>query len=128
MTPARLLDTRFGSNNRTADGQFQNIGKITPGDPLELQVAGRTGIPGDATSAFLNITATAGDGPGFLTVYACDSLPLASTLNYNHAGDTVANLSFTELSPRGTVCIYARTATHVVVDATGHTMGNDSAE
>ncbi|NNE11572.1 MAG: hypothetical protein HKN41_04920 [Ilumatobacter sp.] len=120
MTPIRMLDTRFGSSNVTADGQFQHTGAVVPGQPLEVTIAGRNGVPGGADAAFLNVTATASDGPGYLTAYPCGPRPLASTVNYTFAGQTVANLALTDLSSRGTVCIAASTPTHVVIDASGY--------
>jgi hypothetical protein len=120
MTPVRMLDTRSGSGISTADGRFVGGGKVTPGRPLEVTVAGRNGIPGGATSAFLNVTATQPEAAGFLTIYPCGPIPFSSTVNFNHAGQTVANLARTELSAQGTVCIYSLNPTHVVIDATGY--------
>ena len=116
--PARLLDTRSGQEP-TVDGQFGGIGKLAAGSTLVLPIAGRGGIPVDATVASLNITVTQPDGPGYVTVYPCDrDRPNASSLNYT-TGQTIPNAVITGLAPDGTVCLYTLTATHLIVDANG---------
>src|SRR4051812_30916511 len=52
--PARILDTR--PDGVTADGQFAGGGPRAFGSTLELQVAGRVGVPPDAASVVLNVT------------------------------------------------------------------------
>lgn len=111
VTPDRIVDTR-----RTG----------TPiagrGDPLEVQVTGRGGIPTGATSATMNITATGTTGTGYLTVWPCDAdRPEVSNVNYV-AGQSVPNLATVRLDPSGRVCIYADTTTDVLVDVAGYTL------
>src|SRR5262249_41043296 len=90
LVPARLLDTRAGSP--TIDGEDAGGGKIPGGGVLQLQVTGRGGVPADATAVALNVTATNGVGPGFVTVFPCGaSQPLASNLNFV-AGEIIPNL------------------------------------
>src|SRR6478672_11249604 len=83
LSPARLADTRPGQS--TIDGQAQGAGKVTPGAPLLLSVAGRAGVPAAAqvTAVALNVTAVdAQSGGSFVTVYpANETQPLASNLN-----------------------------------------------
>ena len=62
VTPARLLETRPGAP--TVDGEAAGSGPLAPGTPLELQVAGRGGVPAGAHGAVLNVTATDATGHG----------------------------------------------------------------
>ncbi|MEY2580481.1 MAG: acid phosphatase type 7, partial [Ilumatobacteraceae bacterium] len=56
LVPARLMETRVGPDFRTIDGAFQGTGATPAGKVTELQVAGRGGVPADASAAVLNIT------------------------------------------------------------------------
>ncbi len=116
LVPARLVDTRTGGE--TTDGQFEGDGAITGDTTYEVQVAGRGGIPADAATAVLNLSTVGSFGNGFLTIYDCGTQPLASGINYG-AGRVVNNEIITKLSDDGTICIYARTTTHLVIDAVG---------
>ncbi|WP_158702253.1 hypothetical protein [Kitasatospora sp. MMS16-BH015] len=84
-TPTRLLDTRNGTGAAKAP--------LTNGRPIELQVAGRGGVPAGAiTAVTLNVTATDTSDHGYLTVYPHGTdRPTASNLNWT-AGQTVPNL------------------------------------
>ncbi|HUF99830.1 MAG TPA: hypothetical protein VMM60_17010 [Ilumatobacter sp.] len=119
LNPGRLLDTRDSFD--TVDGQFKGGGKLS-GQVIELQVAGRHGVPENAVTAVLNLTATETDGPGFATMYPCDAeRPLTSNLNYTLAGDTRANSVITRLDDSGKACLYNFGATsHFVVDVGGY--------
>ena len=87
---------------------------------VELQVAGRAGIPGDAAAVVLNVTVTEARGPGFVTVYPCgEARPTASNLNVDHAGQTVPNLVVSRVGVDGKVCIFVQTDTHLIADAAG---------
>jgi hypothetical protein len=104
LAPARLLDTRPGET--TIDGNQLGAGPTNPGTVLTLPVAGRGGVPTDATAVVLNITAVNATGPGYITVYACDTpRPLASNLNYLTTNPT-PNAVITKLSATGTICLY----------------------
>ena len=116
LVPVRLLETRVGPEFTTTDHQFEGLGELAAGSTLVLQVAGRGGVPADATSAMLNVTVTEPAAGGFVTVYPCGSArPVASSLNFVK-GLTVANNVLAKFGPGGTVCIYTRAATHVLVD------------
>lgn len=120
LNPGRLLDTRDGGT--TVDGQQQGTGPATPGQTVELQVAGRHGVPDDAIAAVLNITATDTQGWGYVTVYPCgEARPNASSLNYTDAGDTRPNAVVTKLGAGGKVCIDAGEAgTQLIADVAGY--------
>ncbi len=115
-TPARLADTR--ATAETVDGQFQGDGAVVTDAVYEVQIAGRGGIPADAVAAVLNLSTVDSIGNGFLTVFDCGAQPLASGINYG-AGRVVNNEIIVKLSDRGTICVYAKTTTHLVIDAVG---------
>jgi subtilisin family serine protease len=115
--PARLLDSRAGYS--TVDGNDAGIGPRGAGWVTELQVAGRAGIPGDATTASLNVTATETQAPGFVTVYPCGQpVPTASNLNFAPQ-ETIANAVITRIGAGGKVCLFTYAPTHLVVDVNG---------
>jgi hypothetical protein len=119
LTPRRFLDTRPGES--TIDGRYAGGGSTAAGSTLELVVAGRGGVPADATSVVLNVTAADGAGPGFVTVYNCDiPRPLASNLNFV-ASTPVPNAVIVKLSSMGTVCMYVGTnPVDLVADVSGY--------
>lgn len=117
VTPARLTDTRPGTT--TIDRLQAGGGVLAADSVLEVAVAGRGGVPADATSALLNVTVTGPASGGYLTVYPCDALrPTASNLNFS-AGQTVANAVAARLSASGSTCVYTSARTHLIVDAGG---------
>lgn len=116
LTPARLADTRPGQT--TIDGFYAGEGVRTDGTTYDIQVAGRGGVPIDATTAVINVSVVAQVG-GYLTVYPCGTLPTASSLNYD-AGNVRPNELVAKLSPEGRVCIFVKGQTHLIVDVVGH--------
>jgi hypothetical protein len=117
LRPARLLDTRPGSP--TFDGRDAGAGPRGAGTITQLQVTGRAGVPGSATTVSLNVTATEAQGPGFVTVFPCGQpVPTASNLNFV-AGDTVPNAVITKLGDGGRVCLFTYAPTHLIVDVNG---------
>jgi hypothetical protein len=61
FTPVRLADTR---PTPVAAGQF-----------VEVQIAGRGGVPADAKAVVANVTLVGAAAPGFATVYPCGTVP-----------------------------------------------------
>ena len=119
MSPARLLDTRPG--NPTVDGEFSGGGPNQAGTVTRVRVAGRGGVPIDATAALVNLTIVGAEQPGHATVFPCtDTPPNASTSNVADQRP-IANNAFIKLSAEGDVCVYTRMTAHVVLDATGST-------
>lgn len=118
LVPARLLDTRPGAT--TVDGAGQGAGLQGPGATIELVVAGRGGVPADASAVVLNVTVTQAQNPGYVTVFPCGApRPLASSLNFV-AGSTVPNNVIAKVGVDGKVCVYASAGTHVLADVTGY--------
>src|SRR6478736_2363373 len=75
VAPARLADTR------PSEGAF-GFTRIDA-HVIRVQVAGRSGVPGNAAAAVLNVTGVNSTAPGFVTVYpAGTDLPTASNINF----------------------------------------------
>jgi hypothetical protein len=120
-TPSRLMDTRV--DGFTIDGQYARTGLRPGGGTVQLQVDGRAGIPPDASSVVLNVTAADTAAPGFVTVYPVgQGRPTASNLNYV-PGQNVPNLVVARVGAGGAVCLFTYGATHLVVDVAGYFTG-----
>ena len=114
--PVRLVDTRTGTvTNPLRAG-------LAPGASLTVKVAGVAGspVPAGATSASVNLTATAPTATGYLTADSSASGG-TSTANFT-AGQTVANLVITRLASNGTMTIVNRSSgtVQVVADVEGY--------
>jgi hypothetical protein len=119
--PGRLLDTRPGGT--TIDGAFSGTGLRPATGTVQLNVAGRAGIPANASAVVLNVTVDQAQAEGFITVYPAGvGRPIASNLNYL-AGQTVPNAVIARLGSGGTLCIYDLAATHLIVDVAGYLTG-----
>lgn len=119
VVPARLLETRRNTAEGTVDGDFEGGGPRAAGDVLELQVAGRAGVPSDADAAVVNIAAVGSTARGFVTAFPCDEeRPTSSNLNFesNRAASASA---FVTLSAQGTVCLFTSVDVELIVDVNG---------
>ena len=118
IVPARILETRWGGS--TIDSRFNDVGSVAINTVTELPVAGRAGLPADASSAVLNVTVTGPAAAGFVTVYPCGSeRPTASSVNFA-AGQTIANAVLTKVGSGGKVCLFNSQPTDLVVDVNGY--------
>jgi len=109
VADVRVVDTRDGARAgvRFAGDDQQRFDLTT-----ELE------RPDTTTAVVLNVIAARADTPGFLTIHPCSSpRPTTSSLNYDR-GQT-ANLVVTSLSAKVEFCVYASTATDVVIDLVG---------
>jgi hypothetical protein len=107
LAPQRVLDTRPSGV------------KIPAGGVINVPIAGKFGVPADAVSVALNVTATQAEDNGFLTVYPNGQpLPVASNVNYTTGAD-VPNLVVAPLGTDGSINIFSEDATHVIVDIFG---------
>ncbi|MGS2617290.1 choice-of-anchor D domain-containing protein [Micromonospora sp. LZ34] len=116
----RILDTRV-------DGTAP--APIGPAGVLDLQVAGRAGVPAEGVGAVVvNVTVVRPTAGGYLTLYpAGESRPTASSINFA-AGWLGSNLVTAKLGAGGKISIYNHTgATHVVVDVVGFYAASDAA-
>jgi hypothetical protein len=101
--PARAFDSRLPAFGRP----------VGAGETVRVHAGGLDG------GALLNVTATGASADGYLTVFPCDTaLPPSSNLNVR-AGTDVANFAAVQPSAQGEVCVYASSATHVIVDVMG---------
>jgi hypothetical protein len=117
--PDRWVDTRSGLGAPARP--------VAPARPIEIPVVGRTmtvagqvvTVPADVEAVAMNIVSAAAPGSGYLTVWPCGTTrPTTSNLNY--PGRTVvANNVVASVGVNGSVCLYAHSDTHVVVDVTG---------
>lgn len=121
ITPERFADTRPGWP-ALVDGAPTGVpDRLAADEVIEVEVAGRGSVPGDATAVLFNVTAVEPDGPGYLTLFPCtDTLPKASNVNFTMPGSVRANNATTLLSPEGTVCVYAKTPVDVILDVMGY--------
>ncbi|MDP1804746.1 MAG: hypothetical protein Q8K72_06245, partial [Acidimicrobiales bacterium] len=109
VTPSRILDTRDGT------------GPLGAAAVMEVQVAGRAGVPASGVSAVVtNVAVTGPTAMSFLTAFpAGEALPLASNLNFR-PGQTVPNLVVAKQGAGGRMAIYnAAGTTHVIADVAG---------
>jgi Repeat of unknown function (DUF5650) len=119
--PARLLDTRSGDGISTVDGLALGWGRVDPGTAIQIQIAGRGGVPSNARTATLNLASIAPTGVGYATLYPCtDEPPLVSALNYQ-AGSNVSNATLVTLSDAGTICLFSSASAHYAIDVVGYT-------
>ncbi|MEO8267334.1 MAG: hypothetical protein ABI706_17680 [Ilumatobacteraceae bacterium] len=101
---------------------LRQVTKAVIGGPVELRVH-LTDLPGlvpaaGVSAVSLNVTVTGSSAAGYVTVYACGTRELVSSVNFA-AGATVANAVITPLSASGDVCFYSNTTTDVIVDVNG---------
>jgi hypothetical protein len=127
-TPKRLMDTRPAEQHRVVDGPAP-VGRRSGNTTVAVQVAGRGGIPTNATAALLNVTAVSPSGPGYVTVFPCgETVPTASNLNYS-ALQVIPNLVLVKLgvgADSGKVCLFTWAATDLVMDVAGYVPASSS--
>ena len=118
-TPERLLDTRAGA------GHVGDItGPVAPRTVQTVDVAGKAGVPADATAVILNVTVPLPTALGNLRVYpAGDEVPNASVLNYA-PGREKANTTIVQLPESGDISFYSDTfpgnGVQVILDVVGY--------
>lgn len=118
LEPARIVDTRVGTDFKTVDGEFEGEGPVQAGKTLKIDVAGRGGVAADATTVVLNIATVGPEGPGFATAYPCDE-DRPNAANVNYAGSDVnSNAVVAKIDQDGKVCVYTFAKTDLVVDVT----------
>ncbi|MER7894185.1 hypothetical protein ABTX15_30665 [Micromonospora sp. NPDC094482] len=113
VAPTRLMDTR--------DGLGAPMAKVGPSGTVDLQVAGRGGVPVSGVGAVVvNVTITGPTADSFVTLYpAGQPLPNASSVNFA-AGWLGSNNVTVKLGTGGKVRVFNRNGhTDVVVDVVG---------
>jgi hypothetical protein len=113
LPPVRLVDTRLGLGAAP--------GPVPDGGTLDVPVAGRAGVPTDATAVVVTVTAVDATGPGYVQVFPAGRAVVgtSSTLNVEQPGQTVPNLAVVAVGTGGAISVHVQTATHVLVDVTG---------
>ena len=143
LTPKRLLETRATNTNVNPDiihinpsstVPAGNTSKAAENSITKVRVAGGdTGVPANALGVSLNVTGVeSATSDNFLTIWDCSDgaldttlepdPPLASNLNLVQ-NDARPNAAITKVGTGDNddlVCIYARRATHIIVDITGY--------
>ena len=114
VTPCRVLDTRTAA-------------ALAPGADVRVEVAGRCGVPSDATAVALTVTGAGASRDGYLTIWPSDrGRPDASNLNLA-AGETRANSAIVRLGG-GSIEVHADAGGHVLVDVTGAFVPADASD
>ena len=112
VPPSRLADTRPDQGAFGFSRPSNNV--------IRVQVAGRGGVPTNATAAVLNVTGVNTTAPGFVTVYpAGTDIPTASNVNFDGPGQVLANMVTVKLGAGGAVEIYTQRTMDIVVDVSG---------
>jgi hypothetical protein len=114
VTPARILDTRFGTG---LTGQFGASG------PRTWQVANRGGVGVDAAAVIGNVTVVGQTKAGYVSLTPTPQVnPTTSTINFPLA-DIRANNFTVQLSGDNLSGVYkapSGNSTHLLMDVTGY--------
>ncbi len=111
IRPERALDSRVGIGTKRAP--------FAVNETRTLNVTDVPGIPSDAESIVINITAVDPAGSGFTTAFPTGSAaPNASNLNYN--GGVRSNMAVVRVGTGGKISLKAsEVGTHLIVDVLG---------
>jgi hypothetical protein len=112
IAPARVADTRLPDCTCT----------VLDRETIRVQIAGRDGVPADATAAALTVTVAGATAGGYATVWPSGTPRReTSTLNWS-AGETRANGTIVPLGTGGAIDVYVSGSlarANVLVDVTG---------
>jgi hypothetical protein len=112
ITPTRLLDTR------AANG----VPGVSPlgRSPISVRIAGRAGIPANATGVIANLTVTSPTAGSYLTVWPTgQAQPVVSNINFV-PGETIANMATLALGNAGMLELRNDAGTtHAIIDVIG---------
>jgi hypothetical protein len=114
VTPNRLVDTRDPSNT-------PSIGPLPRTTIINVNTAGRFGVPAGAAAVALNATITDSLGAGFVQLYPTGGATPGSTSNLNtaRAGQTIPNAAYTSLDSSGRFSMYVQAGGNVLADVAG---------
>ncbi len=117
ITPTRSVDSRI-AGGRLSSGQTRTA-------DLAVNLNGGALVPYRATAAVVNVTITATEGAGFLTLFPFGvSRPTASTINWSASGQTVANGATIALGSAQRLSVYCGgsggPSTELLIDVTGY--------
>ena len=114
VSPARILDTRFGNGAPAA--------RVGPGQAVEVQVTGRGGVPATGVAAVaVNVTAVLPTAGSFLTAWPTgESRPTVSNVNVE-AATIVPNLAVIKVGAGGRVSLFnAAGSVDLLADVAGY--------
>jgi LPXTG-site transpeptidase (sortase) family protein len=112
--PSRIMDTRVDSGNTPT-------GRPRANASVSMAVAGKVGVPADATAVVMNVTVAGADGPGYVTVYPSGGAPpTASNVNTETAGQTIPNLVTVPVGTGGRVSVFTSIGAHLIADVFGY--------
>ncbi len=108
LSPTRYVDTRYTL-------------PVAANGTLDLLIAGRNGIPSDATAVSVNITVTASKAVGYIAAYPTGSVAGSSTLNFM-PHQTVPNAAIVSIGTGGSITLRngSTGTSHLIVDVTGY--------
>jgi hypothetical protein len=114
--PTRLVDTRSASPQGAISVTQKKYGAT---DELRLPLNNVAGLPDDGIGTVqLTVTATNPSDTGFITVYPCGTLPLASHLNYT-TNQTIAASVTAQVSTDSEICVHSSQPTNIIIDING---------
>ena len=109
VSPYRILDTRTGQG-------FPR--RVNAGESFRLALAN---VPAGSSAVVLNMTITGSANVGFVTVFPTGvAQPVASSINVDGAGQTIANLVTVPIGAGGSVDVYSQMQTDLVADVQGY--------
>jgi hypothetical protein len=114
--PFRFTDTRDA--NRPEVNAGTNGNPLGGGQILQIQVAGKRGVPAGTKAISINIAVTSAESGGFITAWPCGPRPNTASVNYE-AGTAISNGATVPLSGAGELCLYTYSTAHVIVDVNG---------
>lgn len=124
LLPGRFFDYR--SSEKTIDGVGQGGGFVDAKTVVEVPIAGRGQVAGDAGAVAVNVTVVRPSAQGFLTLFPCgEAQPKASSLNYA-AGEVAGNSAVVKLGAGGKMCVYTEASVGLVIDVSGWFQANDA--
>lgn len=93
--------------------------KVADDSTTRIPIADDDGV----TAVAINLTTAGPRHRGFLTAHDCDQ-PRPEVSSHNYLRDqTVAHATIVPVGPSGAICVFASTATNLVVDLTGRFTG-----
>jgi len=115
-SPVRWMDSRLPYSPQMNGGT--GGAKVAAGQVITLQVAGQRNVPATTKAVSVNVTAINGAVGGSVTVFACGTTPATNSVS-GLGAKSVSNAVMVDLSPTGTLCVTATSATEVLIDLNG---------
>jgi len=112
VSPTRVLDSRIGLGVPA---------RLAARSSFVLDIGGLTPVPTTATAVVLNVTATNPDGPGYVSAWPPNvAQPTTSIINFESAGQTIANLVTVPMDADGNVAFFTQTGVDLIADVQGY--------